>query len=209
MTEYYRSMTKPAPGTAALLEEIRARQGDMDTTMILGHAKSNIDYFSRFSEEHLMASPSARCFRRNLRTAMCAELTDKWRLHDGATITRSIHPEWSLAVLPRSTFPRSVEVWYYRAGFSANPSRSFARKYIPTMKTTCRGCGYMNETMEHIILNCPCANVQREALRCRMQPLELSMRNILGVANAKAHAERFINDAKLHIKFKFILRLLT
>ena len=96
-----------------------------------------------------------------LRDALYMDLTRCWSDYQGAAITRFLHPEWksdNIDMGMRTMFGRSLV-------HGAACGRGILGVDSVSGVMFCRGGCLVDETLDHVVLHCPCYSRQRSRLR--------------------------------------------
>jgi len=120
--------------------------------------------------EHILQDDSA------LRDSLFMDLTEFWRQHHGPEITRELYPDWresNREIGGHCRYGRSL-VNGAACGYSILRTNRLMFRHVAD---SCRrGCG-VRETVDHVLLVCPCYSEQRARIAsvCKRVNIEFSV----------------------------------
>ena len=118
-----------------------------------------------------------------LKSVMFADLTKYWKNLNEARVTHEVHGNWRALKLHASMVTRYSHTVYHNAALGRGPFRAIVhRDAVDGQLRKCRDeCG-VDETIDHVLLECRCVTVRRNCLRGSLRECgkELSVATALG-----------------------------
>ena len=187
------------------LEILRRDPTTWSTSIFYKPALSNLKYFSKFTEDgHLLNITSPGVFRKALRGAMYRELSISWKKHLLARSTFNILPRWEQQTFSRTSL-KEAEGFYIRCCFSRNDTRFSRNRFHQdenTLSTVCPRCQKADETVNHILLECPKLQPYRSRLVNKIQKknphLPITLQTLLTKTEIQLDVIGYINAIIKH-----------
>jgi len=187
------------------LQEFQRDPTTWSNSIFYNPALSNLQYFSKFTEDgHLLNITSPQAFKNALRKAMYRELSTSWEKYLLARSTFKILPKWEPQNFSRTSL-KEAEGFYIRCCFSRNDTRFSRNRFHQdekTPSTTCPRCQKADETVNHILLECPQLQPYRSRLLNKIQKkypnLPITLQNLLTKPETQPYVIGYINKIIKH-----------
>ena len=117
---------------------------------------------------------------KRLRDAMFTDLTNFWSNYTGATVTKGLHDAWRADNIHMGMVTRLGRSLIHGAACGNGIFRGDL-DFCVGHDTTCRGGCQTVETMDHVLLECPCYATERLRVKsvCNRMNIRFCMRNML------------------------------
>ena len=156
-------------------------------------------YLEHLSGFHLLTAETLKDDGK-LKEAMYTDLTKCWREYRGARVTRDLYNTWNSknAELGMNTRLGRSLVNGAVCGYSILRTNRLSNRGGSDL---CRGGCRVSETLEHVLLECPCYSKQRVLLHktCRKCGVSLTVRNALTHSRLLPHTESLFLGVYRHV----------